>query len=178
MKNLIPIILLAGLVLSGCGPRCDSFESFNNGDKFKVTDVATTPNLSFTVERFQWSNGTWTSNGHVIIDNNNYANGNGTLDVRANNATLSFQHDFPASEIKLNFGEYGGNNNITVNGVFQNIGNLNSINGTTVGGVQIIVNATSTVGGWVGELVLTGKVKDFSLGGQELWIDDYCYSTR
>jgi hypothetical protein len=61
-----------------------------------------------------------------------------------------------------------------VNGDFRNVGNLVSLNGATVGGVNVTVTAAQQGGNWYGIIVLDGAIKEFSLGGQELWLDEIC----
>jgi hypothetical protein len=132
-----------------------------------------TSGTNIAVEQFQWANGTWTTNGHAKIDNKGYAKGTGN-DINANNVNLRFRFDYPLKKITLKFGELGGNNNMLVNGDFRNVGNLVSLNGATVGGVNVAVNATQQGGNWYGIIVLDGAIKEFSIGGQELWLDEIC----
>jgi hypothetical protein len=61
-----------------------------------------------------------------------------------------------------------------VNGDFRNVANLVSLNGLTVGGVTVTVTATAVGGNSYGIIVLDGVIKEFSIGGQELWLDDIC----
>ena len=173
-NNTIPDYYPRTLDLKEYSFQCNSFEMLKVGDKFNVGATISTPNLGSLVEQFQWSNGNWTTSGYAEIDNNNYTSGAGRS-IRTNNVNLNFQHDFPVTEIKLKMAELGGNNNIKVNGVFQNIENLVSLNGTVVSGVQITVNASQSGNNWIGEIVLRGNITSFSIGGQELWIDDYCF---
>jgi hypothetical protein len=77
-------------------------------------------------------------------------------------------------QITLKFGELGGNNNIKVNDEFQNVGDLVSLNGTTLGGAGVTVSASQQGSNWFGKLTIDGTINDFSIGGQELWIDDVC----
>jgi hypothetical protein len=93
------------------------------------------------------------------------------------NVNLNFAFDYPLSEITLKFADFGGNSNIKVNGDFRNVGGIELLNGTTIGGVQITVNATNpsnNENNWVGFITLSGGINEFVLGGQELWIDDVC----
>jgi len=41
-------------------------------------------------------------------------------------------------------------------------------------GVTLTVTATAVGGNSYGIIVLDGAIKEFSIGGQELWLDDIC----
>ena len=163
MRSIMTLIL-AGITivfLSGC---CVKFSNLTPGNTYSVGDTITTSEADISVEQFQWPNGTWTTTGRAKVDDRNYAQGSGN-DLNANNVNLSFQFDYPVDKISLKFGELGGNNNIKVNGTFQNVANLVDLNGNSIGGVQITVNGT---------MDLDGTINDFAIGGQELWLDDVC----
>ena len=146
------------------------FEDLVLGSTYKVGDMFMTNGISVTGERFQWSNGIWTSGGTARVINNGYAGGLGN-EINLNNINLDF--NFPGtvvSGLSLLFGEYGGNLNLKVNGVFQNFENFASMNGTTIGGVEVSV--VNGLGNDKGSLTLTGAISQFAIGGQELFIDN------
>ena len=167
-KILFAVLLI--VFVSGC---CVKFEDVAPGTQYPVGQTFYTSGTNIAVEQFQWANGTWTTNGHAKIDNKGYAKGTGN-DINANNVNLRFKFDYPLKKITLKFGELGGNNNMLVNGDFRNVGNLVSLNGATVGGVNVTVNATQQGSNWYGIIILDGAIKEFSIGGQELWLDEIC----
>lgn len=57
---------------------------------------------------------------------------------------------------------------------FQNVANLVDLNGSSISGVQITVNANQQGNNWYGTMDLDGTINDFTIGGQELWLDDVC----
>ena len=74
------------------------------------------------------------------------------------------------TDLSFVFGEFGGNLNLEINGDFRNFEDFAEIDGDTVGGVDVsIVNG---FGDDQGTLQLSGNISSFSIGGQELWIDD------
>ena len=172
MRSMMIMILtgIAIVILSGC---CVKFSNLTAGNTYSVGDTITTSEADISVEQFQWPNGTWTTTGRAKVDDRNYAQGSGN-DLNANNVNLSFQFDYPVDKISLKFGELGGNNNIKVNGTFQNVANLVDLNGNSIGGVQITVNANQQGNNWYGTMDLDGTINDFAIGGQELWLDDVC----
>ncbi len=164
------VAIIFSIIITGC---CIRFSNQTAGTEFNVGAVIASCDTDILVEQFQWGNGTWTSSGTAQIDNHNYAKGSGN-DLNANNVNLNFQYDFPLDKITFNFGELGGNNNIKINGDFKNIDNLISLNTTTLGNVQITVNASQNGNNWYGEVKLEGTINEFVIGGQELWLDDIC----
>lgn len=177
MKYLITtvcILTIAGL-LSGCVCNCYIFSDLAAGTTYYVGQTITTTGPHIKVEQFQAGDLNWTSSGFAKVDNVNYAKGSGN-DIQSGNVNLFFLFDYPISKITFKFGELGGNNNIKVNGDFNNVENLIGLNGVTIGGVQIVVNATQQGNNWYGDMTLEGSINDFTLGGQELWIDDICHS--
>jgi hypothetical protein len=79
------------------------------------------------------------------------------------------------SSLTFRFGEYGGNLNIEINGDFRNFQNFSDLNGLTIGGANVSV--TNGFGNDIGEVTISGTIDSFSIGGQELWVDDFCYQT-
>ncbi len=165
---IFPIVII---VFTGC---CLRFNTQTPNTRFNVGDVILTSCVNVSVEEFQWATGNWTSTGHAIVDTRNYAQGSG-LDINANNVNLHPLDIYPVKKLSFKFGELGGNNNININGIFQNVSDLISLNGAVIGGVNIIVNATQQGYNWYGDMTLEGTITDFVLGGQELWVDDFCY---
>ena len=172
MRSTTTLILAttAIIFLSGC---CVKFSNLTSGDTYNVGDTITTSQVNIIVEQFQWPNGTWTTSGHATVDDRNYGQGSGN-DLNANNVNLNFQFDYPVDKITLKFGELGGNNNIRVNGGFQNVPNLVDLNGNSINGVHITVNASQQGNNWYGTMELHGTINEFTIGGQELWLDDVC----
>ena len=93
-------------------------------------------------------------------------------ELAVNNVNLNFDFGRPVRSISLLFGEYGGNLNIEINGDFRNFDNFTDIDGAIIGGVQVSV--INGFGNDAGRLELEGVISSFSVGGQELWIDEVC----
>ena len=144
------------------------FEDLTPGARYNVSDVFITSNVAVHVRKFQWANGLWTDTGHAKVENGGMAGGFGN-EINVNNVNLEFAFPRIIPELKLLFGEYGGNCNIEINGDFLNFGNFSEINGKTIGGVEVSV--VNGLGNDTGELHLSGKITQFAIGGQELYID-------
>lgn len=154
---------------------CVEFESLFPGTNYTVGDGFVDSGVPISVEPFVWSNGTVFSGGQAMVDNRQLAGGWG-VDVNTNNVTLNFHYDLLPDGLSLDFGEYGGNLNLEVNGDFRNFANFPDIDGNTIGGTQVKV-VTTAPGDDQGRLYLFGPVYDFRIGGQELWIDNVCPSS-
>ena len=155
----------------GIGPACIDFESLALGATFAVGSTFTDSGATMTVKPFQSGNGNWTSAGQVKVDNTGKAGASGK-EIGTNNANVGFQFAALPNVVFLNFGEFGGNLNIEVNGDFRNFQNFADIKNTTVGGAQVAV--TNGLGNDKGTLTLTGDVHSFAVGGQELALDHVC----
>ncbi len=189
LRVLSPVLWIgvSGIVatLSGCctlfpatcpppTSACVDFDDLTAGQNFTAGTAFSSRNTVVALEPFQWGNGTWTGGNHARVDTRQYAGGS-NLDVNANNVNLHFLPDCPVDRVTLRFGELGGNNNLRVNGQFSNIADLVTLNGTTLGGVQISVTASQQGNNWYGTMSFDGQIRDFAIGGQELWLDDVCF---
>jgi len=170
------MILFVGMQAAfgiGAAPDCIDFEDPPLNTVYKVGDTFNDSGVDIDVEGFQWSNSTWTLNGYVEVENGGQAGGSGQ-EMRLNNASLDFHFLTPWSGLSLLFGEYGGNLNIIINGTLKNFEDFIDINGATIGGVNVSVVNLPAPDDDKGTLTLSGTIKAFSIGGQELWIDDVC----
>ncbi|MCB1125201.1 MAG: hypothetical protein KDM81_01810, partial [Verrucomicrobiae bacterium] len=147
------------------------FEGLPAGATYIVGDSFTDAGMTMVVERFQWSNGTWTDTGHAFVDKNQQA-GHAGQDLNLNNVNLRLRSEACIGGLTLRFGEYGGNVNLDVNDDFRNVPNFMALNGLVVGGVTVQV---TDLGGGKGRLQLIGEIKSVAFGGQELWVDHICH---
>ena len=157
-------------VEAGSHLPCVDFEDLIVDTVYVVTDTFTDSGATITVKQFQYTGGTWTSDGTAMVDDELQAGGSG-LDINCNNVNLNFDFGSPLNGLSLLYGEYGGNLNIDINGVFQNFDDFANIDGSTIGGVTV---AVTDFGGNKGKLTLSGVINSFDIGGQELWVDDVC----
>ena len=175
LASKLKFIVSTGCILSltGCA-TCLDFEDLTSGDRFDVGTTLTTNSTDFAVDQFQYASGNSSTTGRAQVDNRGYAQGSG-LDINAREVNLVPGHAYPVKKISFKFGELGGTNNIKINDDFQFVGDLVSINGSTIGGAQVTVNAVQGGNNWYGDMKIEGDISSFSVGGQELWLDNYCY---
>ncbi len=165
---LLPIFIIA----SAC---TITFDNLSPGTEYHVNDIFYSSYISMRVEKFCWANGQWTDQGVARVMAGNYSGGSGN-DVNLNNVNLYFALPYPVKNITLNFGDYGGNENIVVNGFFTNVKDFAVLNMVSVSNVTFSVNMLSTnVSKKIGILRLDGTINEFKVGGQELWIDNVSF---
>ncbi len=156
---------------------CIDFEDLALGSQYFVGDMFTADAAGFQAdirgEDFTFSNGMTTNGGFTQVAGSQLA-GDVGQDLAVNNILLNFMFTAPTLPgLSLNFGEFGGNLNIEINGDFRNFEDFQDINGAVIGGTLISV----PVGGFGqdnGVLIVDGAVNSFKIGGQELWIDHLC----
>lgn len=123
---------------------------------------------------FFWFNGTPTPNGVMTVTNAGMAGHSGKdikKDMNMNNVTISFKFPVNPTGLILYYGDYGGNINVEINGVVENVQDFSDIDGKVIGGVNVTLTSVS---GPKGVLNLQGMITSFSIGGQELRIDHIC----
>lgn len=143
------------------------FEDLMLGATYNVGATFITSGVPVTVKAFMGGG------NFAKVVNLDLANGSGN-EMWVNNVNLDFGIPVPVSGCSLLFGEYGGNLNIEINGVFKNFENFCEINGDIIGGVHVTV--VNGLGNDKGSLHLAGMISQFAIGGQELWIDDVQYA--
>ena len=160
--------------LGAVTPGCVTFDPLPMGAAYAVGTSFVEGIVTMEVQQFQWGNGGWTGLGFAQVESGGLAGGSGH-ELEVNNVNVDFDFGGPVSAVTLNYGEYGGNLNINLNGAFQNFQDFPAINGAAIGGANVAVIANPVPGGMQGALELQGTIKSFAIGGQELWIDDVCY---
>ncbi|HPF36777.1 MAG TPA: FlgD immunoglobulin-like domain containing protein [Candidatus Krumholzibacteria bacterium] len=78
------------------------------------------------------------------------------------------------NEVTFQYLDYGGTENLSVNGSALQIGDLHTFSGLTLGGVLVTVVTAPYGGGLYGQVTLSGNVQNFRVGGQEFWMDEIC----
>lgn len=158
-------------VCATTGMQCMHFESLSLGQTYQVGDSFTDSGITATVEPFAWAGGTTTSGGYAQVENRAAAGGSGQ-DLQVNNVNVVFDFGGTSDGLILRFGEYGGNLNVEVNGDVRNFQDFHDIDNDVIGGVSVAV--ANGFGNDQGTLALKGVIKSFSVGGQELFIDEVC----
>ena len=120
---------------------------------------------------FVLSDGAVDSTGHVQVQDSGNAFGAGQ-ELGLDRTMLNF--DFPEvlPGVTFDFGEYGGNLNLDVNGDFQVFENFQDIHQTVIGGS--LVSVVGGDGNDNGSVRISGPIESLGIGGASLWIDNVC----
>ena len=78
------------------------------------------------------------------------------------------------SQVTFEYIDYGGTENLQINGSPLMVGDLDTWSGLVLGGVHVQVAVVPYGAGQYGEVTLTGNVVELRVGGQEFWMDDLC----
>jgi PKD repeat protein len=184
--------------VGSCAAACDAFTGFElltAGDRYG--DLAEGANISVAVGALAT-----TSDGipiyleplhdfsasyynYMAVDAHYGGWGSGMV-IQTNNITAQFDIGsvVPVTDtVCIAFRDEGGFENIWINGAPpltgpNGYGGLTIFNGINVGGVQVLVTGAMAGGfAFEGTVTLIGDVDKFSIGGQELWLDDLCISS-
>ncbi|MDG1891358.1 MAG: hypothetical protein P8L18_08605, partial [Verrucomicrobiota bacterium] len=147
---------------------------YSVGDTFTVNSASGAFGFNVLAEDFFFSGGTSFSSGFAEVENSGLAGYFGN-EIEVNNINLQFTPTgTPPSGVSVYFGEYGGNINVSINGSQANVANFIDLDGSMLGGANISI-PRGGLGNDTGEIHFFGTpINQFSIGGQELWIDHIC----
>jgi len=93
-----------------------------------------------------------------------------TNELNVNNVTVTYMFDAVYTQLSFDFGEFGGVNTFEINGDKREFGDMESFFSSSpiIGGVAFSV----VLGGSQGVVTGVGAFNSFSIGGQELFIDN------
>lgn len=197
------LIVLGLVMLTGCKPKpqpqpgptpapapvatCESLDALPLGATAVVgvppVNSFQPPTMDIGARPFQLFNGNTATNGSARIENGGHAGGTGN-EIKVNNIVMavSLGPGQILKTIRFNFGEYGGNLNVSVNDNLANFSNFADINGKTIGGVTAKV-LSGGLGNDKGMIEFAGNMNyqasglgQFAVGGQELYIDNICFT--
>jgi hypothetical protein len=147
-----------------------AFEDRTLGESFNVGASFTSGAATHDVLQFYPPGGTCTMptfNGFCEVQNGGLACGNGK-ELNINNVNVRIDFGVALDWLILNFGEYGGNVNLRINGDCRNVDDFSDLDNQLVGGVLVLtVDYLSC-----GNLYAVGLIEEFGIGGQELYIDN------
>jgi hypothetical protein len=176
MKTLV----LFSLILSAAaapGQSCLDFEDFTLGATVSGSQESISFNTTFLAEPVQLPNGGVVAGGNVSVGNAISALGSGQA-LNVNNAAVEIC--LPGlKEVSLRFSNQGGYFNFSIDDSPVLVP-TNDTGSYTVNGVDIVVTGSKPNNRLTGEITLTaqnGTFECFSVGGQELQIDDICFLT-
>ncbi len=156
-------------------PLRSSFDDLALGATYPVGATFTSDNANYEVKTFYFPGATCATpfnGGRAEVQNVGRACGTGR-ELNLNNVNLRIDFGAPLEWLTLDFGDYGGNVNLTINGDCRNAADLDDLNGAVVGGAQVWVVSYGAPGQSCGALYASGgSIGEFQVGGQEFWIDN------
>ena len=164
-------VLLALGLAAPLDAQAVDFEDLTLGTRYYVGDTFVSSGVSISGQTYYWPNGDPTENGYAEVETAGLAGGSGQ-DLQVNNINLGFDFGAAIPGLTIDFGEYGGNLNVDLNGDFRNFENFDEIDGLILGGVQVTATGPGAAGVGLGYLAFDGTINSFAIGGQELWIDN------
>jgi hypothetical protein len=144
-----------------------TFEDLPLNDTYNVGDSFVSGGVQITGEEFFWLPSGSTTTGFAVVQAEGDAGATGD-ELWLNTINLDFAFAASPFGLSLQYGNYGGNLNLAINGDFKNVNSFTELHGTMVGGAMITVVDTGTTGA----IFAIGPINSFSIGGQELAIDN------
>lgn len=168
-RSLLVVLAIIGLSSFGHAYVIDFEDMVAPPGTFGVGDSFVTSGVTVTGMEFAWLPSGSTDQGVATLQTDGAAGATGN-EIWTNNINLSFGFSVqPLQGLSFQFGDSGGNENISINGDFRNVNSLTELHGLTVGGAVITVIQT---GNGQGALFAIGEVSSFAVGGQEFAIDN------
>lgn len=149
------------------------FEDQPLGTAMSPGDVRTMSGVRVTAEPFFFAPGQFTDQGLAQVGDGGQAGG-ADHEVSLNNINLDFSFERELSEIRFSFGAFGGQLNLSVNDELAILKSFDEVNGGVVGGAEVDLVSGSTRRG---VLRIRGKINQFSVGGQEFFVDDVRFNS-
>ena len=169
-KGFLALLIVATLFAQNASATVVDFEDLSLGATYNVGDSFTTSGVVITGQEFFWLPSGSTTVGFVEVENSGLAGGAGN-ELHTNNINLSFDFGIILTGLALQYGEFGGNINLEINGSLANVENFVNIP-ANLGGTSVFTFDTGTPGQSSGAMFVTGTINSFKIGGQELWIDN------
>ena len=124
--------------------------------------------------------GSGPSLGNAFVDNAIPGIGTDQVLLLSNvNADYNLTNLVNVSRVTFDYFDGAGIENLMVNGSFM-IDEFGALFGSTftMGGVDVFITRASAAGYDYGEVILTGNVQSFAVGGQQFYVDDVCVSAE
>ncbi len=169
-KGFLALLIVATLFAQNASATVVDFGDLSLGATYNVGDSFTTSGVVITGQEFFWLPSGSTTGGFVEVENSGLAGGAGN-ELHTNNINLSFDFGIILTGLALQYGEFGGNINLEINGSLANVENFVNIP-ANLGGTSVFTSDTGTPGQSSGAMFVTGTINSFKIGGQELWIDN------
>ena len=171
--GFLVLLFVVTLFAQNASATVIDFEDLLFGATYNVGDSFTTSGVVITGEEFFFApGGGSTTSGSVTVGNSGIAGGTGNELGWISNINLRFDFGTALDGLALQYGEFGGNLNLDINGDLMNFADFADINLTTIGETSVFTLDTGVPGQSTGSLFVIGTINSFAIGGQELGIDN------
>jgi hypothetical protein len=161
-----------------CQVECVDFDSLLPGSTFQVGDYFKDSGSVGIIQAYRWIDNSLTLDGDMSVFNEDaeYMESNDENPyVLLKEVNLALVFDCPVEGLHFKYAHWMGGLNISINGD-KWCTSLSKMNGEKIGGAQVTVTTDPTInnGHEEGVVMLTGHIDSFSVGGEQLAIDDVC----
>jgi subtilisin len=151
--------------------QCVDFESQTADDtRYFIGSTLTDTNVGMTFKRFSFGNGEFATDGSAFVEDATNKR------ISTNSINVEFGFDYPLDAVSFLYVDQGSLDNLEVNGELRAVNNLDSLDGETVGGVNVSVDILADLPSIVAVVQLQGEIRQVAVGGEELSIDNVCPS--
>ena len=173
-----------------CNSTTPAPDTFTTSGTLTTASGPSKAKVTITVGQFYQGtlgSGKWTDKGVLTVETGGMAGGTGK-ELHTNNVNFAVKYagGVELSKFSFNFGEYGGNLNLGINGHFETLENFDQAPVIPFPGVVVSVTGPGATGQGTGTIEVSGAIDehDYLLGGvthkanvvvgggQELWIDN------
>ena len=163
-------LLIAIVFAQNASATVVDFEDLSLGAIYNVGDSFTTSGVVITGQEFFRLPSGSTTGGYADVGYYGRTGGAG-YELHTSNINLSFDFGIILTGLALQYGEFGGNINLEINGSLANVENFANLP-ANLGGTSVFTLDTGTPGQSNGAMFVTGTINSFKIGGQELWLDN------
>lgn len=167
--NLPGLVVVGALEASSL--QCVDFDQQTTGGNYIIGSTLSDTNISISFKEFFFVSQGSTTSGFASV-----AGTGPNKALSTNNINAQFAFAYPVDAISFLYIDQGGSENLEINGDLRAVGNLNDLDGETVGGVRVLVDLLQFEPQFVGQVRLEGDITQFAVGGQEFLLDNVCPS--
>jgi len=155
---------------------CIDYEELPANAIYQVADNTGFVEDGVTMKLRRFNTGTSSLQGSIRVDDQQRA-GHIGQDLRFSNANLAFVSPAECFQnVSFYYGDYGGLVNLQINdSPIMVMNDLMDFDGMTFGGSNVTVTELAVPGGKIGRVQISGVVTKFMVGGQEFFIDHWCF---
>ncbi|MBC23463.1 MAG: hypothetical protein CMJ32_06050 [Phycisphaerae bacterium] len=172
LRSLVAVTATTCLAVGASASDAPDWEDQTMSSTFNVADITVTNGMRVDFNCFMTLPPSLVCSGYAYVDNpSTPCSSNKVLMLKDITANFDFAGTIgPQTDLVMDFGEYGGNINLAINGVPANFHNFIDIHGAVIGGVTVNV-ISGGYGNDCGTVEFLGTIQGMRIGGRDMWID-------